>query len=198
MNEYPDTELINLVCENSEEASDMLYEKYSYIVDVVCNKYKKTAYYLSTDFAELRQEAMVGFSDALVSYNQDKTASLQTFITLCVERRVRNFIRKSDTLKTKMMREVYSLDYQYNQDSATLGETIPDNSQDPQVRLERVETLKELRKQIDTLLSPSEKEVYELLINEFSYDDIASILNKNSKQIYNTAQRIRAKIKSIL
>ena len=26
--DYPDTELINLICENSEEARDMLYEKY--------------------------------------------------------------------------------------------------------------------------------------------------------------------------
>ena len=90
MVEYPDEELVNLVCENSEEARDMLYEKYSYIIDIICNKYKQSAYYLSADLQELRQEAMLGFSDALVSFNQDENASLHTFITLCVERRVRN------------------------------------------------------------------------------------------------------------
>ena len=58
MDEYPDTELVNLVCENSEEARDMLYDKYSYIVDVICNKYRKSAYYLSADLIELRQEAL--------------------------------------------------------------------------------------------------------------------------------------------
>ena len=87
--DYPDNELVNLVCENSEEARDMLYDKYSYIIDIICNKYKNSAYSISADFAELRQEAMLGFSDALVIYNQDEKASLHTFITLCVERRVR-------------------------------------------------------------------------------------------------------------
>lgn len=198
MNEYPDTELINLVCENSEEARDLLYDKYSYIVDVVCNKYKKSAYYLYADLSELRQEAMLGFSDALVSFNQDKTASLHTFITLCVQRRVRNYLRKASTPKSKMLREIYSLEYQYVENSAPLLETIGDNSQDPQVKLEERENIKEFEKKINSLLSPQEKEVYELLINDFSYDDIASILNKTQKQVYNTAQRLRDKIKSIL
>lgn len=198
MNEYPDTELVNLVCENSEEARDMLYDKYSYIVDVICNKYRKSAYYLSADLIELRQEALLGFSDALVNYNQDSNASLQTFISLCVERRVRNYVRKADTIKMKMMREAYSLDYQYDAESAPLLETIPDNSADPQITMEEKENIADLKQKIDNLLSPAEKEVYELIINDFSYDDIATILNKSSKQIYNTAQRIRVKIKEIL
>ena len=33
MNEYPDNELVNLVCENSEEANDVLYDKYNYIIE---------------------------------------------------------------------------------------------------------------------------------------------------------------------
>lgn len=196
--DYPDTELVNLVCENSEEARDMLYEKYSYIVDIICNKYKKGAYYLSADFNELRQEALLGFSDALVSYDQDNNASLQTFISLCVERRVRNYVRKNDTMKMKMMREVYSLDYQYDDDQAPLRETIGDNSQNPEYTLEEKEEMEELKKKIDNALSPQEKEVYELMINDFSYEDIASILNKSVKQVYNTAHRLKGKIKDIL
>ena len=196
--DYPDTELVNLICENSEEARDILYEKYSYIVDIICNKYKKSAYYLSADFTELRQEALLGFSDALVSYNQDDSASLQTFITLCVERRVRNYVRKADTNKMRIMREVYSLEYQYDDSSAPLLETIVDNSQNPENKLTEKEEIEELKKKIDCALSPSEKEVYELLINEFSHEDIAQILNKTVKQVYNTAHRIRTKIRDIL
>lgn len=196
--DYPDTELINLICENSEEARDMLYEKYSYIVDIICNKYKKSAYYLSADFTELRQEALLGFSDALVSYNQDDSASLQTFITLCVERRVRNYVRKADTNKMRIMREVYSLEYQYDDSSSPLLETIGDNSQNPENKLTEKEEIEELKKKIDDALSPSEKEVYELLLNEFTHEDIAQILNKSVKQVYNTAHRIRTKIRDIL
>ncbi len=199
MNEYPDSELVNLVCERSEEASDVLYEKYSFIIDIICNKYRKGAYYLSLDLNELRQEAMVGFSDALVCYNQDKDVTLQSFISLCVERRVRNYIRNSDTQKNKMLRSAYSLDATYGDlNDVPLGEKIGNTLYDPQVTLEQMENIKALKKQIDEMLSRNEKEVYRLMINDFSYEDIAAILNKDIKSIYNTAARIKNKIRSIL
>ena len=109
MNEYPDNELVNMVCENSEDARDVLYEKYGYIVDIIYNKYRRSAYILSVDLNELRQEALVGFSDAIVNYVDDKNASLATFITLCVERRVQKYLKKADTQKNKMLRQAYSL-----------------------------------------------------------------------------------------
>lgn len=199
MNEYPDNELVNLVCENSEEARDMLYEKYKYIVDIIYNKYKRSAYYLSVDMNELKQEALVGFSDALVCYDQDKDVNLQTFISLCVERRVRNYVRKADTYKNKILRSAYSLDDTYGDlNDIPLIEKIGDNTSDPGITLEEIENIKNLKKEIDELLSLSEKEVYELLINDFSYEDIAKILNKDIKHVYNMVARIRQKIRSIL
>lgn len=199
MNEYPDSELVNLVCEKSEEASDVLYEKYKYIVDIVFNKYKKSAYYLNIDLKELKQEALVGFSDALVSYNQDKGVNLATFISLCVERKVRNFVRKSETDKSRITNSSYSLDALYGEeDYVPQKEKLGTTLNDPQVTIEANENIENLTKAIDELLSATEKEVYELIINDFSYDDIATILNKDVKSIYNTAARLRAKIKSIL
>ena len=150
------------------------------------------------DFKELRQEALVGFSDALVCYNQDKDATLSTFITLCVERKVRNFVRDADTLKNKFIKEAYSLDQPITAGDSTLQEFIGDTSKDPQVTLEMEENLRDLKKKIDELLSPLEKEVYQLLVNEFNYDDIASILKINQKQVYNCVSRIRDKIKDII
>ena len=149
MHEYPDNELINLVSENSEEARDLLFEKYEYIVDIIYNKYRKSAYALSVDLKELRQEAMVGFSDALVRYNQDKEASLSTFITLCVERKVRNYIRKADTQKNRILKEAFSLDQPITEGESTLQEFLGDNSSDPQVTLETEENLRDLKKKID-------------------------------------------------
>lgn len=199
MNEYPDSELVNLVCEKSEEASDVLYEKYKYIVDIVFNKYKKSAYYLNIDLEELKQEALVGFSDALVSYNQEKGVNLATFISLCVERKVRNFVRKSETDKSRITNSAYSLDALYGEeDYVREKDKLGTSINDPQVTLEANENIENLTKAINELLSATEKEVYELIINDFSYEDIATILNKDLKSIYNTAARLRAKIRSIL
>lgn len=199
MNEYPDSELVNLVCEKSEEASDILYEKYKYIVDIVFNKYRRAAYYLKADLNELKQEALVGFSDALVSYNQDKGVNLPTFISLCVERKARNFIRKYETDKSKIASSAYSLDALYGEeDYVPLKEAIGSSMSDPLITLEADENVENLKKAINEILSHQEKEVYELIIKDFSYEDIAVILNRDVKSIYNTVQRIRNKIKSIL
>lgn len=197
MHEYPDTELINMVCEKNEEASDLLYDKYKYIVDIIFNKYLKSAYALSVDLKEMKQEALLGFSDALVNYNQDKAASLATFISLCVERRVNNYVKKADTQKYRMLKDAYSLDAPMSENS-TLQEYIGDDSLDPGKTLEMEENIINLKKKIDDMLSPHEKEVYELLINGFSYDDICTILKINQKQVYNTVARLRDKIKSVI
>ena len=197
MHEYPDTELVNMVCEKNEEASDLLYDKYKYIVDIVYTKYLKTAYALSVDTKEMKQEALVGFSDALVNYNQDKAASLATFISLCVERRIINYVKKADTKKYRMLSDAYSIDAPMGENS-TLQEYIGDDSLDPGKTLEMEENILNLKKKIDETFSPREKEVYELLVNGFSYDDICTILKINQKQVYNTVARLREKIKSII
>jgi RNA polymerase sporulation-specific sigma factor len=196
MKEFQDNELISLVNEKNEDASNLLYEKYSYIVDIIVNKYKKGAYYFSIDLNELRQEAMVGFSDALVSFDQDSNASLKTFITLCVERRVRNYIKANDTTKSKILKEAYSLDTPVYE-GVTLGDAIPSKTSSPEDKMVEEESIKELRKKIDKTLSPFEKDVLELLINDFTEKDIASILNINIKQVYNCVAKIRKKLKTV-
>lgn len=199
MYEYPDEELINLMNDGSEEAGDILYDKYSFIVDLIYNRYKRSAYALSVDLKELKQEALLGFSNALASFNPSKAASLSTYISICVERRVANYIRHADTTKSKLMKEAYSLDSQFDEEEKlSLLDVIGDYKNDPGINLEQQEQMREIQKKVDELLSPTEKEVYELMLNDFNYSDIAAILNKTPKQIDNTIQRIRNKLREII
>ena len=196
--EFSDEELTLMVCENNEDAKDVLYEKYKYIIDIILSKYKKSIYALALDMSEIRQEALVAFSDALIRYTDTKDTSLPTFITVVVERKVQNCIRKADTIKNKVHNESYSLEQDYEVFSRPLEEIIGDNKENPLFKLENEEHYKELLNKINSALSPFEKDVYDLVINEFNYVDIAKILNKEPKQIDNTIQRIRNKIKDLL
>ncbi len=196
--EYNDIELTQMVCENNEDAKDFLYEKYHYIIDIIISKYKKTIYALGMDINEVRQEAMLGFTDALIKYNDSKETSLPTFISLVVERKIQNAVRKAETQKNKIHNEAYSLEYDYETFNRPLEEIIGDSTKDPLRKLESEENYKELTKKINESLSPFEKEVYDLIINDFNYIDIAKILNKEPKQIDNTIQRIRNKIKDLI
>ena len=196
--EYNDIELLHLVSENSEDAKDQLYEKYNYIIDIIISKYRKVFYVLDIDFAEARQDAMLAFSDALVSYSSEKDTSLATFISLVIERKIQNCIRKADTIKNKKHNSNYSLDYEYEAFNKPLSELIGDPDADPLVKVESKERYNELVKKIKGALSPLEYEVYKLLITGFNYIDIAKILSKEPKQIDNTIQRLRTKIKELI
>ena len=196
--EFTDEELTLMVSENNEDAKDVLYAKYNYIIDIIMAKYKKSIYALSLDYSEVKQEAMVGFTDALIRYKDSKETSLPTFISVVVERKIQNCIRKADTIKNKVHNESYSLEQEYEVFKRPLEEIIGDNRKNPEVQMENHENYEELIKKINESLSPFEKDVYDLIINDFNYHDIARILNKEPKQIDNTIQRIRNKIKDLL
>lgn len=197
--EYSDSELYSMICESNEEAKDVLYLKYKYIIDIVIKKYAFTAMKYGFEYKDLYQEALVGFSDALNSYKDDKNTSMATFITLCVERRLQNTIHKAGRVKNRVLLESLSLDHVYEQYEIPLKDIISDNSDnDPLLNIAKDEAFDELISFIEESLSSSEYEVYKLLISGMSYNEIAETLHKNPKQIDNAIQRLKGKIKEIL
>ena len=194
-----DSQLINMLHEASEDAKDLLFEKYKYIIDIEMKKYSRMARTLGYDLNDLYQDALVGFSDALVSYRDDRRAALPSFITLCVDRKLQVSIKKAGRLKNKLLNESLSLEHVYESYASPLMDLLSDNSEnDPLENILKEEKLKELVTSITESLSDAEYEVYSLMINGLKYDEIATLLNKNLKQVDNTIQRVRNKIKKIL
>lgn len=196
--EFDDNKLISMICENDEDAKNLIYEKYNYIIEIILAKYRRTFYALGIDQTEAKQEAYLGFSDALIKYSESKSTSLPTFISLVVERKIQNCVRKAETQKSKLNNESLSLEGEFENFTRPLEEVLGDSKLDPLNQMEDAERYNELKKMIDEQLSPLEKEVYELMLNDFGYQDIAKILNKEPKQIDNTIQRIRNKIKDLI
>lgn len=197
--EYGDEQLINLLHESSEEAKDILFDKYKYIIDIEIRKYMSMASMLGYDYNDLYQDALVGFSEALNCYREDKAAALSSFITLCVDRKLQVSIIKAGRLKNKLISDSLSLDYQYDQFTSPLRDIISDNSlNDPLENIIKNEKLSNLTKKIEESLSSSEYEVYALMISGLKYGEIALLLNKNPKQVDNTIQRVKHKIKNII
>lgn len=197
--EYLDGELISLICESDDDAKNILFEKYKYIIDIAIKKYTFSAMKHGFEYKDLYQEALVGFSDALQSYEEDKNSSMATFITLCVDRRLQNTIRSARRIKNQVLRDSFSLDHVYDEYNIPLKEVISDNSEnDPLSNITKDEEFDELLDAISNTLSSGEYEVYELVISGMSYQDIADTLGKSPKQIDNTIQRIKGKIKDIL
>jgi len=192
-------EILNKALEDNEAAKNELYNNYKYIVEILLHKYHAVALSLNIDIHELEQEAYFAFSDALNSYKTDKNTKLSTFISLCIDRRIKKILKKYSTDKAKMLNNTYSLDYDYNEEGTTLKDLISDDNQfDPLYNLTNKENYEELLKKIKESLSDSEYEVFNYYINGFDYITISKITAKNPKQIDNTIQRLKHKIKDII
>ena len=193
-----DSELINLANEESEEAKEILFEKYQYIINLIIKKYIIASKKYNVEYNDIYQEALVGFTDAINRYN-DTSSSLPTFITLCVDRRLQVIIKKASRLKNKIMNSSLSLEHVYDNYEQPLMDLLSDeNKNNPLHNLEDDENCKVLINEIEKNLSSNEKEVFYLMLKNYNYLEIAEILNKTSKQIDNCIQRIKSKSKNIL
>ena len=190
-------ELIKLALENNEEAKNEIFEKYKYIIDILMKKYRNVINHLGIDKHELEQEALYAFSDALHSFREEKKVKLSTFITVCVDRRIRKVLKKYSGEKAKLLNSFYSLDYDY-EEGTTLKDLISDEKTDPLYNLTLQEDYNELLEKIENSLSSSELEIFKLLENGMDRSTIALITNKNDKQVDNAIQRLKNKIRDII
>lgn len=197
--DYSDNELYSMVCESNEEAKDLLYDKYKYMIDMIIKKYLYAAKKFGVEYNDLYQEGLVGFSDALNRFDKEKNVQMSTFISICVDRRLQNAVLKAGRQKNQMLLDSVSLDYTYGDYHIPLIEMIRDEkNSDPLLGIENQEKLEELIHAIQESLSKSEYEVFEFMIQGLGYQDIALLLDKTPKQIDNTIQRIKNKIRGIL
>ena len=192
-----DEELIKLALENNEEAKNKIYEKYKYIVDILMKKYHNAIISLGIDKRELIQEALYAFSDAINSFNQEKKVKLSTFITVCVDRRIKKVLKKYNGEKAKLLNSFYSLDYDY-EEGMTLKDLITDEKTDPLYNLTLKEDYEELISKIEESLSSSELETFRLLKNGLDRKTIMALTGKNEKQVDNAIQRLKNKIRDIM
>lgn len=201
MNDFLDTndyELIMLYRENNEDAKNILFLKYKYIIDVSIKKYSTLIKLLNIDYQEVISECNVGFTDGLNSYDETKDACLKTFLTLCVNRRLMTVLRKYNREKYKVLNDTYSLDYSYDKFKRPLIEVLEDEKKEPLLNLVEEENFNGLINEIKSSLSKQELLVFDLLLDGQTNRQIVLLTNLDSKRVSNTIHRIRVKIKKIL
>ncbi len=194
-----DFELIMLYHEEDELAKNLLFMKYKPIIDILISKYRKIINANNIDYQEVYSECTVGFSDAIKSYQDDKKTTLPTFITICIERRIIALIRKYGQEKYRIYNESYSLDYVSDNLDKPAIELISDDKQpDPLNEITDIENYQEFVTNMKKILTKKEYEVFTFMLRNFNYQEIARILGVSKKQVDNTIQRIKNKIREFL
>ncbi len=191
MNDY---ELVYLAQEQNEEAQNYLYQKYDKLIKLLISKKYNAIKILNIDIKDIHNECLNGLNDAINKYNESTTTSFVTFATVVIRKRINYYIKRRSSIKEQYYNKSLPLDYSYEKNPFQNNFI---NKKDPLLSMVYEEKNKELINCISKKLSTLEYEVYALLLENFKYNDIAKILNKNPKQIDNAIQRIKNKLKTI-
>ena len=188
--DYNDFDLVSLIRGNNEGAREILYNKYK---PIIVKKSTDQIYKLGSygmEINDLIQEGYIGLDNAINCFNEKENTSFYTFALLCIDRQIITYIKKNTNNKAMILNDAINLDdgkeYLFRDNTDIEGSFI--NKEDA----------KEFINLICDSLSDIEKKVFSLKLEGYDIGEIANLLNKDTKVIYNTLHRIKYKIKLIM
>lgn len=196
--DYNDHELLLYISENNEEASNIMFDKYTPLIITIANKMYKYCPNTGLEISDLIQEGMLGLNSAIISYNEKNDNIFYTYAKTCIERKMISLLVASNRQKHRLLNESLSLNETIDEDGFELEDHLGDNSYNPEYRLFEHESEEELINGFKKQLTDFEEEVFLLKIGGLNYKEIAEILDKESKAIDNALQRIKIKLKKYL
>jgi len=175
-------------------AMDVLLKKYTYLV----RKRANGLFLIGADKDDLIQEGMIGLFKAVISYDEDKDASFDTFASLCINRQMISAIRGANRYKHKLLNEYISIYSDEEQQDTSYAVSIPDNKFNPENIITQEETIEQIMNKLSDRLSKMENDVLSLLIEGHSITYMCKNLDKDAKSIDNAIQRVKRKVRNIL
>lgn len=195
-----DYELLDLIKENNEDAINLIHEKYKPLILKKSNSTFKLVQNKGVELADVIQECMIGFEEAINNFNDNDNVTFYTFVSLCMDRQLASLIKKLGRDKYKPLNDAIPLESSIDDDYDNLDliNCIENNDLNPEVNFFKEEDYSNFYSKIYNVLNDREKKVLTLKRDNYSYKEIASILNISLKCVDNTLQRIRYKVKNVL
>ena len=192
--DYNDYELLSYISENNEEANEIIYEKYRPLIESTAKKMLKYCEKSGLDINDLIQEGMIGLHQAITTYKQDNDASFYTYAKMCINRKIISIVVGSKRLKHKILNDSISIETTDEDGNIIYSGILCDETKNPEKLIVFNESESELLNKTYEKLTSFEKEVFDLKKSDFTYKEIAQILDKDPKSIDNAMQRIKQKI----
>src|SRR4051794_6428086 len=195
--ELEDLQLVIKARNGDSVAMDALIRRYTGFV-----RLKASSYFLAGgDSDDLLQEGLIGLYKAVRDFRADKETSFRSFAELCVTRQIITAIKTATRFKHSPLNTYVSFSHtpagQDGDNECTLGDALPGPGvDDPAVCVISTEELQSLVFCLGTGLSPLESQALKLYLEGNSYDQMAVVLECDTKTIDNALQRVKRKVVS--
>ena len=193
--ELEDLQLVMRVHNGDERARETLIQRYNGFV-----RMKASSYFIAGGEPEdLVQEGLIGLCKAMRDFRADKETSFRSFAELCVTRQIITAIKTATRYKHAPLNTYVSFSQtpagQDPDSDVTLGDALPGSHvNDPSVAVISTDELKSLVFCLGTGLSPLEADALRMYLEGSSYEDMAEVLDCDTKAIDNALQRVKRKI----
>ena len=193
-NKYTDEDMIKLIRDGDQEATEYLVKKYYPLVI----KSTRTLYLIGADEDDLTQEGLIGLFKAIQSYEPDNSASFLTFAQLCIKRQIYSAIKASNREKHSPLNSYISFYSTVNQTDIELIENLEAGKEtNPEHIILSQENTSSINDMLSSHLSKMEQTVLPLYLDGMSFKSIAEKLGKPEKSIDNAVSRIREKARRL-
>ncbi|MGI5842121.1 MAG: sigma-70 family RNA polymerase sigma factor [Christensenellales bacterium] len=190
MKTLTDEKLVALCKKGDEHAIEQLFLRYKPILHSLTRGY----FLLGSDEDDLMQEAMIGLYKAILSFNESGVASFKTFASICVRRNILSAIKKSNTLKNKILNDSLSLSGFMANDDDDAFLFLPYEPKNTDEMIMEDESFEETKKEILKKLSKLELKILGLYLKGEPYQQIATSLSITTKSVDNALSRIKNKL----
>ncbi len=187
--------LIALAKQGDPDALDRLVRRYQGFV-----RLKASSYFLAGgDSEDLIQEGLVGLYKAIRDYRSDRESSFRNFAELCITRQIITAIKTATRNKHMPLNQYVSFSStpsgQSGDGEQTFDEFLPGPAvDDPASKVVSSEELRALLDCLSAELSELESEVLSLYLDGRSYEEIASLTERDTKTVDNALQRVKRKV----
>ncbi|HHU52759.1 MAG TPA: sigma-70 family RNA polymerase sigma factor [Clostridiaceae bacterium] len=190
-----DQELISLIRNNDEQATEVLLKRYK---NMVAGKTRRL-FLQGGDQEDLIQEGMIGLYRAIFSFDIKQNIPFRNYASAVVDSRLYDAIRTAARKKHQPLNESLSLDYSYNDSSEnepiSLFDVLSDESAlTPESMLLDKEIRINFENFLRNYLSKYEDQVASLYLQGKTYREIAEKLNVSTKSVDGALQRVRRKL----
>ncbi|MBE5921070.1 MAG: sigma-70 family RNA polymerase sigma factor [Pseudobutyrivibrio ruminis] len=186
---YSDEELVKMYQDGDQAVLNFICEKYKPLVLKNSKKY----FLVGGENEDLIQEGMIGLFSAIGDYDITSEVTFFHFAQMCIDRQMIKAIEASNRKKHSPLNAYVSL---YDEEGEELDEPAYLADDPAELVIEAQENL-DLIDRLKQALSPMEKQVFDLYMQDLDYKEIAAKLGKPEKSIDNTLTRIKAKAKNI-
>lgn len=175
------------VIENAKNGDQTAINKIFLDKNSLITQIAKKYFMVGGDLDDIIQEGRFGLYKAINIFDKTKCDNFSAFASKIIEREIISAIRRENTGKNQVLDSSEFVD----SDNLLHSQTYPEQD------LILAERFREIKDNMFSKLSDFERQVFDYYLQEYSYLDIAKILDKTPKTIDNALTRIKLKLTAI-